>query len=204
MDAIAMFVAFAILVGLALGLPPSLADRANPSDTTFTPVPEWYFLFYYELLKYFRGPWEIVGTVVLPVLFFALLVILPFLDRRPERRPFSRPIAIGAGGALLVVVFTFLTVSLRAVASIPVADPSVVRGKHLYQSLSCAACHRIHGEGEAVGPDLSYIGTQRDASWLMRRWKDPQLLVPGSIMPGYTGLSEAELRDLTSYMLSLK
>ncbi|MEK7269042.1 MAG: cytochrome b N-terminal domain-containing protein [Nitrospirota bacterium] len=204
MDAIAMFVAFVILVGLALGLPPSLADRANPSDTTFTPVPEWYFLFYYELLKYFRGPWEIVGTVVLPVLFFALLFLLPFLDRRPERRPFSRPIAIGAGGALLVVVFTFLTVSLRAVASIPVADPSVVRGKHLYQSLSCAACHRIHGEGEAVGPDLSYIGTQRDAAWLKRRWKDPQSLVPGSIMSGYTGLSEAELRDLTSYMLSLK
>lgn len=204
MDAIAMFVAFAILVGLALGLPPSLADRANPADTTFTPIPEWYFLFYYELLKHFRGRWEIVGTIVIPVVFYALLFLLPFLDRRPERRPFSRPIVVGAGGLLLVVVFTFLTISLRAVASLPVPDPSIARGKQLYQTLGCAACHRIHGVGEAVGPDLSYIGSQRDAAWLLRRLKEPEAMVQGSIMPSYAGLSEAELTDLTNYMLSLK
>lgn len=204
MDAIAMFVAFVTLVGLALALPPALADRANPADTTFTPVPEWYFLFYYELLKYFRGRWEMVGTVVIPVLFYALLFLLPFLDRRPERRPFSRPVVIGAGGLLLVVVFTFLTISLRAVASLPKPDPSAARGKQLYQTLGCAACHRIHGEGEAVGPDLSDVGTRRDAAWLMRHWKEPEAMVPGSTMPSYAGLSDTELEDLTNYMLSLK
>lgn len=204
MDAIAMFVAFAVLVGVALALPPSLADRANPADTTFTPVPEWYFLFYYELLKYFRGPWEIVGTVVIPVLFYTLMFLLPFLDRRPERRPFSRPIVVGAGGLLLVVVFTFLTISLRAVASIPVTDPSIVRGKQLYQTLGCAACHQLHGEGNAVGPDLSTVGNQLDAARLMRQLKDPASMVRGSIMPSYASLTEAELRDLTNYLLSLK
>lgn len=204
MDAMAMVVAFAILVALALTLPPTLGDRANPADTTFTPVPEWYFLFYYEWLKHFRGRWEIVGTVLVPVLFYVLLFLLPFLDRHPERRPFSRPLVLGAGGLLLAVVFTFLTISLRAVASIPVTDPSVVRGKHLYQTLGCAACHRIHGEGEAIGPDLSSVGTQRDARWLLRLWKDPQALTPGSLMPPYAGLSDAELKELTDYMLSLK
>lgn len=204
MDTVAIFVAFLILVGLAVALPPLLADRANPADTTFTPAPEWYFLFYYEMLKHFRGRWEIVGTVVIPVIFYALLFLLPFLDRRPERRPFSRPIVIGAGGLLLVVVFTFLTVSLRAVASIPVVDPSVARGKQLYQSLGCAACHRIHGEGEAVGPDLSYEGSQHDAAWFIRRLKEPEFVVPGSLMPAYASLTESELRDLTDYLLSLK
>ena len=204
MDAIAMFVACVMLVGLALALPPTLSDPANPADTTFTPMPEWYFLFYYELLKYFRGRWEIVGTVVLPVLFFALLFLLPFLDRRPERRPFSRPVVMGAGGLLLIVVFTFLTISLRAVASLPVTEPAVVRGKHLYHGLGCAACHQIHGEGEAVGPDLSRVGAQRDRAWLMRRWIEPEAFVSGSIMPAYTGLSEQELNDLTMYMLSLR
>lgn len=142
--------------------------------------------------------------MVIPVIFYALLFLLPFLDRRPERRPFSRPIVIGAGGLLLVVVFTFLTVSLRAVASIPVVDPSVARGKQLYQSLGCAACHRIHGEGEAVGPDLSYEGSQHDAAWFIRRLKEPESVVPGSLMPAYASLTESELRDLTDYLLSLK
>lgn len=204
MDAVAMFVAFALLAGLALGLPPVLADRANPADTSFTPVPEWYFLFYYELLKYFRGRWEILGTVVIPVLFYALLFLLPFLDRRPERRPFSRPVVLGAGGLFLTVVFTFLTISLGTVRSMPRTPPSVTHGKQLYQRLGCAACHRIHGEGEAVGPDLSTVGAQRDADWLMRHWKDPRAVVPGSIMPAYASLREADLKDLTDYMLSLK
>ena len=169
-----------------------------------TPIPEWYFLFYYEMLKYFRGPWEIVGTVVIPVLFYALLFLLPFLDRWPERRPFSRPIVIGAGGLLLTVVFTFLFISLRTVVKMPVTDPSVVRGKQLYQTLGCAACHRIHGEGEMIGPELSSVGAQRDADWLIRRLKDPESVAPGSIMPAFAGLSEAELTDLTTYPMTLK
>lgn len=204
MDAIAMSAAFLILVIVALWLPPSLADRANPADTTFTPVPEWYFLFYYEMLKYFRGRWEIVGTVIIPLLFYALLFLLPFLDRRPERHPFSRPVVMGAGGLLLAVVFTFLTMSLKAVASISLTDPSVGRGKQLYQTLGCAACHQIHGEGEAVGPDLSDVGSQRNAVWLTRRLKEPESVQPGSIMPAYTGLSEEEVRDLTNYMVNLR
>ncbi len=204
MDAIAMFMAFVILAGLALSLPPSLADRANPADTTFTPVPEWYFLWYYELLKYFQGRWEIVGTLVIPSCLYLLLFLLPFLDRRPERRPFSRPIVIGAGGLLLAVVFTFLTISLRAVASLPTPDPSVARGMQLYRSLGCAACHQIHGEGNAVGPDLSTIGNRQDAARLIRQLKDPASMVRGSIMPSYASLTEAELEDLTNYMLSLK
>lgn len=204
MDAIAMFVVFVILVALALALPASLADRANSADTTFTPVPEWYFLFYYEILKYFRGPWEIIGTVVIPVLFYALLFLLPFLDRRPERRPFSRPIVLGAGGLFLVIVFTFLVISMRSVASIPVTDVSVVRGKHLYQELGCGACHTIHGEGEAVGPDLSLVGSQRDLAWIQGFLKDPESRIPGSMMPGYSALTEAELKDLSNYLATLK
>jgi mono/diheme cytochrome c family protein len=169
-----------------------------------TPIPEWYFLFYYEMLKYFRGPWEIVGTVVIPVLFYALLFLLPFLDRWPERRPFSRPIVIGAGGLLPTVVFIFLFISLRTVVKMPVTDPSVVRGKQLYQTLGCAACHRIHGEGEMIGPELSSVGAQRDADWLIRRLKGPESVALGSIMTAFAGLSETELTDLTTYPMTLK
>ncbi len=203
MDAVAIGLAFALIASLALVVPAPLSDPANPSDTSFTPVPEWYFLFYYQLLKYLEGPMEIVGTIVLPILFFLGLFALPWLDRRPGRRPASRPIVIGAGAGFLLVVLTFLSLSLYEVASLPKSDPSVLRGKALYKELDCAGCHRIHGKGEAFGPDLSYIGDLRDRDWLIRHFKDPQAIVPGSEMPNY-GLNEEELNDLTNYMLTLK
>ncbi len=203
MDAVAIGVVFALIASLALLVPAPLSDPANPSDTSFTPVPEWYFLFYYQLLKYLEGPLEIVGTVVLPILFFLGLFALPWLDRRQGRRPVSRPIVMGAGAGFLLVVVTFLGLSFYEVASLPTSDPSVLRGTALYQELDCAGCHRIHGEGEAFAPDLSYVGDTRNRNWLFQHFRDPQAVVPDSDMPEY-GLNDQELNDLTNYMLTLK
>ena len=71
MDAVVMFCVFVVLAALATLVPFPLADKANPSDTSFVPVPEWYFLFYYELLKYMHGPLEPLVTWVLPGLVHA-------------------------------------------------------------------------------------------------------------------------------------
>src|SRR5207244_11482573 len=56
MDAVVMLGVFLVVVLLALLVPFPLADKANPSDHNFIPVPEWYFLFYYQFLKYMEGP----------------------------------------------------------------------------------------------------------------------------------------------------
>jgi ubiquinol-cytochrome c reductase cytochrome b subunit len=203
MDAVAMWGVFIILVTLASSVKVPLADPANPSDVSFTPVPEWYFLFYYQLLKYFHGPWEIVGTLVLPLLFFSLLFLLPFLDRTPQRDLLSRKGVMACGGLFLLAVFSLVGVSLKQMAAVPVTDPTVEQGKRLYGELGCAGCHRIHGEGTQVGPDLSYVGDIRDADWLIRHFKDPQAVVPDSMMPAYS-LSDTEREQLTAYMLNLK
>jgi ubiquinol-cytochrome c reductase cytochrome b subunit len=167
-------------------------------------VPEWYFLFYYELLKYFKGPiWEPVGTMLLPALFYALLFALPFIDRRKERRPARRPVALAAGAGFLLVVFLLLGVSLKQVWSVPTTNPGVVEGRKLYAKLQCSACHRIHGEGGSFGPDLSFVGAQRDRDWLIRHFKNPQAVVPGSTMPPFD-LDQPSLDALTDYLLSLK
>lgn len=63
--------------------------------------PEWYFLPLFEMLKYFHGPLEIVGTMVIPGLVGFYLFALPLLDKRPTNAIKSRlvylaPIYIGA------------------------------------------------------------------------------------------------------------
>lgn len=147
MDAVVMLGIFLTVVALAMTVPFPLADRANPADNTFTPVPEWYFLFFYQFLKYMSGPLEPLATWVLPALFILGLLFLPFLDRNPERRPLARPVAVSAGVAFLLVVFALLGISLKNLYAIPREDPSVASGGMLYAQNHCAACHRLHGEG---------------------------------------------------------
>ena len=203
MDAVGMGLLFIGLAFLAANFPAHLADQANPTDATFRPLPEWYFLFYYQFLKYFEGNWELVATVVIPVLFFGLLFGVPFLGRKGGRAPFSRPVAMGAGVLFLIFVFSMIGLSVKETASLPVSDPVVVRGKAVFAKMVCSGCHRVHGQGAQVGPDLSFEGDKRDRDWLLAHFKNPSSMSPGSFMPPVR-LSDAELGDLTAYMLSLK
>lgn len=204
MDAVAIFIAFLVVATAALFVPLPLTDKADPSDTSFVPVPEWYFLFYYELLKYVHGPLEPLATWILPTLVVMIMFFWPFIDRNPARNPIRRPAALGSGAVFLVVVLSLLGLSIKNLYAVPRADPAVARGKQLYAEFGCAGCHRIHGEGGAVAPDLSFVGdTRPDREWHIKHFKDPQSVSPGSFMPKFP-LTDRQLQDLTSYMLSLK
>jgi ubiquinol-cytochrome c reductase cytochrome b subunit len=203
-DSTAIVVSLLIVAGLAAALPYPLADEANPAATDFEPVPEWYFLFYYQLLKYLRGPiLEPVGTMLVPVLLFVLLFALPFIDRRKERSPSKRPLVLAMGGGFLIVVFTLLGVSLKQIWSVPTTDPSVVAGKKVFAKYPCASCHQIQGEGGTFCPNLSHVASRRDRDWVVRHFKNPQAVTPGSPMPAFH-FSEQELNDLTNYIMTLK
>lgn len=204
MDAVVMLAVFVVVAIMALAVSFPLADKANPADTSFTPVPEWYFLFYYQLLKYVHGPLEPLATWILPAVFFLGLLFWPFIDRNPAREPTGRPVALVLGAGFLLVVFSLLGISLRDLHAVPRVDPAVARGKALFAHFSCAGCHRVHGEGGAVGPDLSFEGeTRPDRAWHLRHFRDPQAVTPGSIMPKFP-LTEQQLHDLTAFVLSLK
>src|SRR5512144_202640 len=107
-DAVVSLIVFIILVALAYFVGAPLEARADPGDTTYTPRPEWYFLFLFQLLKYFPGQLEVSGVVLLPTLGILLLFALPFLDRSPKRHFLSRPIVTGATlvGVLAVGLLT--------------------------------------------------------------------------------------------------
>ena len=100
-------VVFALLIIAGLGVlahyaPTELGPRANPADTQFLPRPEWYYLPVFQWLKYWHGPLTVVGILVIPGFIAFLFVALPFLDRRPERRPWKRLIATSVYAVIFI------------------------------------------------------------------------------------------------------
>lgn len=86
-----------VLVGflvLTISEPAPLGFPANPSASVI-PMPDWYFLFLYQYLKYpyASGNWVVLGTLGIPTAAFGGLMLAPFLDRGKERRFYRRPIA---------------------------------------------------------------------------------------------------------------
>jgi ubiquinol-cytochrome c reductase cytochrome b subunit len=81
---------------LAFLVPIQLGPPANPADAQYIPRPEWYYLPIFQWLKYWHGAASVVGVLVIPTVLALAVVAVPFLDRGVERRPWKRPIAIGA------------------------------------------------------------------------------------------------------------
>ncbi len=102
--ALVLIVVFTLV--MAAGIPTEAP--ADPTNTAYVPRPEWYFMFLFQMLKYFPGELEWVGAAIIPAIGLALLLLLPLYDRSPWRSPRRRPI-IMAGGLLAAIVVTFLT-----------------------------------------------------------------------------------------------
>ena len=71
-----------------------LGPKADPTTTTYVPRPEWYFFFLFEVLRVIKpAVLTPLATIGVPTICMILLILLPFIDRGPERRPERRPIA---------------------------------------------------------------------------------------------------------------
>ncbi|MDF2963528.1 MAG: menaquinol-cytochrome c reductase cytochrome b/c subunit [Paenibacillus sp.] len=107
-------VAVVCLVGilvLVMSEAAPLGYPADPTNTQFIPMPDWYFLFLYQLLKYpyTSDKFVVLGTVVVPGIMFGALMLAPFLDTGKERRFYKRPVT-SALMLLTLVACTYLTV----------------------------------------------------------------------------------------------
>jgi quinol---cytochrome c reductase cytochrome c subunit, bacillus type len=100
-------VLFIGLIALAVLSPAPLQDPADPlNHAAIDPKPEWYYLFLFQLLKYFPGPFIIIGTAVIPGVLTVLLLLVPFYDRNWSRKISRRPVAaISMSGAMLAIIF---------------------------------------------------------------------------------------------------
>jgi ubiquinol-cytochrome c reductase cytochrome b subunit len=98
------------LVALSVYTPPTFSGMADPLDASYIPKPEWNFLFLYQVLKYFPGRLEIIATIGVPVGGTLILLLIPFVDRSPERHPLRRPVAMG-GWFIVAAAFIALTLA---------------------------------------------------------------------------------------------
>jgi menaquinol-cytochrome c reductase cytochrome b/c subunit len=155
-DIVITLALFIILIVLATWLGVANEAKADPSDSAYIPRPEWYFLFLFQMLKYFPGKLEWLGTTIIPILAVLALVLLPFFDRNSRRYWKSRPWAIGIM-TFFVVGIVFLTV--LAVVTTPPQEVTgtiagtipeqILAGQDLY-SVNCTECHGPDGEGGEV------------------------------------------------------
>ena len=216
-DTVAIFCAFALLFTLAVVARVPLERLADPTDTTYIPRPEWYFLFLFQTLKFMQGPLEAVGSVGLPALAVLALILVPFMDRGKLMRVTRRTVAMAAV-ALALVAWTGLTVA--AVATTPKADlaeqidfsgptdwmqlsAEELAGLGYYQKEHCESCHNLGSGKPKVGPDLATNAAQKkSAAWMIEHFKRPSAMVPGSSMPPIQ-LSTGQLNSLAAFLLKL-
>ena len=76
-------------------------------------------------------------------------------------------------------------------------------GKKVYSEMKCAMCHKIEGVGGKTGPDLSGVGSRKDAAWIKGFLRDPKSVIPGTKQPAFKGTDE-QLEALVAYLMSLR
>jgi menaquinol-cytochrome c reductase cytochrome b/c subunit len=196
-----------VIITMSIVLGAELGPKADPTSTTYVPRPEWYFFFLFELLRVIKPPALVfIATVGIPTVCMVLLVLLPFIDRNPQRNPLRRPVAMLAGittiGAML-----YLTM-LGAVAGSPTeidmkVAPQYEKGKDVAASSGCLGCHKIGENGNAgPGPPLTNIGSRLGRPAIART-----LLNPTPPMPPFTALRQnhpREFTELVNFLSSLK
>src|SRR5919204_1851653 len=93
-SAMACIVLF-VIIAMAIIFGAELGPKADPTTTTYTPRPEWYFFFLFELLRVIKPATLVpLATIGVPTILMVLMILVPFVDRGPERRPERRPVAM--------------------------------------------------------------------------------------------------------------
>ncbi len=194
-----------------IAAPPPLEGVADPTNASYIPLPDWYFLFLYELLKYdfAAGPYILFGILILPGLAFGALLLAPFLDNGPGRRPPKRPIAVAMMvlGLASVMWLTYESASVvdwekKAADNKPIHPDEMAEidtehpGYEIYEN-SCIGCHGDSLEGGASGPTL--IGIEESPEEVAK------IAVEGigDMPPGMFSGSDEELEQLVDFIMSV-
>jgi menaquinol-cytochrome c reductase cytochrome b/c subunit len=222
-----------VIVGLAViwkykffgeVLGPLLGPKADPGTISFVPRPDWYFYFLFYLLRIFKWPESVIlATVGIPTIALILLLAIPFVDVRRERRLSRRPVAVVAAVLTIITLGVLTYKGATAKEAIPsevaVEIPSwaqkqgfagnqeAIAGAHLFAESGCVSCHTYLGTGSSNlgAPDLSSEGSKgKGIQFQIDHLKCPSCVNPGSPMPSFASLGEDNLHKLATFLEASK
>ncbi len=200
-------------------LGPHYTEKADPGTTDFVPRPDWYFYFLFYLLRIFKWPDTVVlGTVGIPNILLGLLIALPFIDLRRERRLSRRPVAM-VGALITVLAMGTLTYkgatakeSLGSATreAVPtwakrqgfVGNTEVTEGAELFAVSGCLQCHIYLGTGSGLlgAPDLSEIGATGRGEEYFKAYVANPAQFGNEVMQPYAGLGEENLQKIAAFL----
>jgi mono/diheme cytochrome c family protein len=239
-DTIMSFVVVCVIIGLAIvwrystpgnhhsteaGWLGKLYDApADPGTINFVPRPDWYFYFLFYLLRIFKWPHSVIlGTIGIPTIALVLLLAIPFIDLRTERRLSRRPVAIIAS-ILVVISMGVLTykgatakesLGSELIGQVPqwaakqgfTNNQQAVAGAKLFAVAGCLNCHTYLGVGGgfAGAPDLTAEGAKnKGIAFQISHLKCPACVNAGSPMPSFAGLGDTRLKQLAAFLEASK
>jgi menaquinol-cytochrome c reductase cytochrome b/c subunit len=231
-DTVMSLVVVSVITGLAVIwrysdseiLGPLLGEKADPGTTSFVPRPDWYFYFLFYLLRIFKWPDTVIlATVGIPTLLLIILLALPFVDTRMERRLSRRPVAIVAAALTVIsmgaLTYKGATAQEAIAAEVKAAIPSwaarqgftgkkeALAGANLFAESACVACHTYLGTGSTNlgAPDLTAEGAKdKGIKFQIDHLKCPSCVNPGSPMPPFAALGDDNLRKLATFLEASK
>jgi menaquinol-cytochrome c reductase cytochrome b/c subunit len=197
-----------VLVGilvLVMSEPAPLGYPADPKNTAFIPMPDWYFLFMYQLLKYpyTSDQFVVLGTAVVPALMFGALLLAPFLDTGKERRFYRRPIA-STLMVLTLVACTYLTYTSWHHYTLELKDKNIIP-EHIKREEEMHAAKGAAGGGSSgaakkpaaiaiVAPDDEGAKLYAKATCLQCHGGNLKGMPNGGV-PALLGIGEAHNKD---------
>jgi mono/diheme cytochrome c family protein len=239
-DTVMSLVVVAVIIGLAVvwkystpgnhtgtdaGWLGKLLDApADPGTINFVPRPDWYFYFLFYLLRIFKWPETVIlGTIGIPTILLVLLIAVPFIDVRSERRLSRRPVAIIAS-ILVVLSMGILTLQgatakealgSELVAKVPTwaraegftGNQKALAGAKLFAVSGCLNCHTYNGVGGQFpgAPNLTAEGAKnKGIAFQIAHLKCPACVNPGSAMPSFAGLGQQNLAALANFLEASK
>jgi ubiquinol-cytochrome c reductase cytochrome b subunit len=201
---VATIVVLAIVVG-----PPALGKPPDPTLINASPRPDWYFLWYFAVLSLIPKWTEDYVILLGPLIFGAMLILLPLLAPRGERSLLRRPWAIGVVAFVVVIIGTYWRIGIAAPWSprldaqplpqqVVGAGGNIAAGAKVFYDKGCEYCHTISGYGGIRGPDLSDAGDRMSREQLKTR-----IFSGAANMPSYVGnLAPQQLEVLLDFLQS--
>jgi menaquinol-cytochrome c reductase cytochrome b/c subunit len=193
-----------VIALLSIILGAEQGPKADPTTTTYTPRPDWYFFFLFEVLRVIKPPYLVpLATIGIPTIAMVLLFLLPFYDRGPERRPERRPVAMTAM-SLTIIVIAYLTYEGANAGPPTEVSMDVPKqyeaGKLVVAQSACLACHKIGDSGNGtLAPDLTHIGSRIPRNAIKR-----SLVAGPGIMPSFKSLGDEKLNEVADFLAYLK